>query len=251
MTVARLPRKRIVMATMGQSNEVGHCQTYDGVTNVTFASQIGGCGDPVLPNGGSEGSMWPMFVDHFARDNVAVTVHNTAVGATGIVKEWCGDSVGDGSGVPFDSADGGFDPNSYFADALAEIDSGTFDEAWVTIAFGQADAGDSVSAANFQLALENATNYFLDNGAKVALGLSVVNSTVTWYEDNGLVGLTAALTTFADNPNVIAGGNLYTAFGKLEATSYLQSDGNHMIPRGYENAAKVWYDALNGTAFTQ
>ncbi len=225
-----------LIVVVGQSNERGND------TATLRKSVIGACADPIPPKGTSYGSWWPIVVDNDAERGIKTRVRVAAVGGTGVVMEWCGDTSGVGTGTPYDMNDGGFDPNGYFADALAEATAGTFDEVIVVISFGQRDSVLNVSAANFQLGLENAVNYFLSNGVKVALGFSCFKTGAdSWYQNNGNVGYQAALATFANNSNVIEGANLYEGIG----TGVELPDGDHMASRGYEIAGQLWSNALS------
>lgn len=242
--------KRVRVCLVGQSNERGRSRLFsDGTTLVYNSSQVGApLSEPIAPNGGTTygGAWWPYLSDLLYQHGVWFSMANTAVGATGLVQEWCGDSVGDGTGTPLNSGDGGFDPNSYLSDVLTNLDKGSFDEYWVFISSGQSDAIDNVSLANFQLAIENITNYFLTQTInnkiiKVAIGLSFnLPAETAWYANSGKPGMLAALSTFSSNSNVIAGADLYTSLG-LYPELY---DGIHGTDKANIQAAKAWDDKL-------
>jgi len=239
--------KKIIASLVGQSNERGRRKSsYVADTGAETNSFYGcPCTDPISPNGiddspgnGNWGSWWPRAAEKWwVNQNVWIRIRNTAVGATSIVEHWCGDPSGVGTGVPYSSADGGFDPNSYLADALAELSPSGYDEKWVFISIGQRDAANNASLANFQLGLENTVNYFLDNGIKVALGFTCYQpGNATWFANNGDPGWAAALATFSGNANVIAGANLYRTLN----TNVGLYDGSHMTESSYDQAGDAW-----------
>lgn len=232
---------RRIVAICGQSNERGRWvhQTVGGA----FLQTPGGTmhGDPLPPNAGTDGSMWPVVMhDLWLRDKRNVfKVRNTAVGGTSIVADWCGT---DGS-VPFSDADGGWDPNGYIATIATELGIGDFDERWLFVSIGQGDANAGTTAANFALAHVNIANHFLVKGRRyrVAIGFTNLGSgSQSQYPDELDPGIASVLSTFADESRVIAGANLYARFGATLNTT----DGSHMDSRSYTRAAGAWVDAL-------
>jgi hypothetical protein len=242
--------KRVQLAIVGQSNERGRRREQGDDTKTGWTTtKIGqGQSDPIKPKGGTgsatlDGSMWPRLIDRMADErNITLNVYNTGVGSTGIVKSWCGDASGLGTGTPYASGDIGFDPNSYFADVTTGASVGTFDERWCLISLGQEDASDGVSAANYQLGIENATNYLLDQGFKVAIGFTCFQTGGEAWFAAASDAVDAAIATFSDNPNVIAGANLYKTLG-VGVGLY---DGNHMDANAYDDASDDWFDVFNG-----
>lgn len=75
--------KSIVVAIVGQSNEVGAGDSPD--PNVPLSSQR----DPVPPNGGRR-SMWPTLEQIAAEHNVRMWTWNSAVGSSSIAYGWAG-----------------------------------------------------------------------------------------------------------------------------------------------------------------
>lgn len=242
--------KRIVIC--GQSNERGHREVLAANKGEPMESLYGiPCRDPIQPKGsavageGGEyyGSMWPKLSEMLAKRGVFCSFANCAVGATHIIGSWCGDDSGanDGTGAPKDKDAAGWDPNSYFSDALAAVNEGNFDERWAFLEWGNADASNNASLANYQAAHENAVEYFLANSVNVAIGLTCTTSAMaTWSENNGSPAIVAAVATYADNSSVIAGANLHTALGSGIKTT----DGSHWDQRTYDLATSVWYNAL-------
>ncbi len=233
--------QRDIGVIVGQSNERGADKTVT-IRNSEYGAP---CRDPIFPKGVSgNGSWWPITVEKLMLNKgVWLRIRNAAVATTSIVQQWCGDTVGDGTGTPFNYLDAGFDPNNYFADALAEVSVvGNYVNRWAFISIGQHDSVLNVSKANYQLGLEIAVNYFLANGIKVVLGFTCFRSTAeVWYANNGNPGYLAALATFSGNSDVFQGANLYTGVG-LGVQLY---DGYHMDPRGYDIAGQLWYSSLS------
>lgn len=230
------PAKRIVAALVGQSNEAGaDAQT------TSRKSRFGApCKDPIPPEGGVNGSWWPITVENLGRNGTWLRIYNTAKGATGLADDW----VGRNGGVLAEIEGTGWDANSYLSDALAQANQGTYDERWIFISLGQTDADDATDLADWTAALERTTQYFLNNGIKVAIGFTSASPAdggrVTWNANIGQPGVTAALATFASNSNVIAGGNLYEYWGE----SVKLRDNSHMTASQYKKAGEVWSDAL-------
>jgi len=169
-------------------------------------------------------------------------VRNTAKGGTGLWNHWNGN---DGS-ISLIHTDGSWDTNSHHANTLAQLTARSgYDEKWVFISTGQADSQVAAVAADpdvQQGLLEAATNYYLANNIKVAIGLSsyTPDETGTAYATSLKPGLTAALATYSGNSNVIAGADLYSSFGE----GVELYDTAHMNSKWVERAADVWYDAL-------
>lgn len=116
---------------------------------------------------------------------------------------------------------------------------------WIIIQNGQSEYGGSnESRKGYQQALENITQYFLDRGFSVMIGLSCF---AMKQEIKSWEGLSAArddaLSTFNGNTRVRSGANLYKALGtKIE--DLLQSDEVHLNGKGAIAAGQVWADQL-------
>lgn len=216
-------RYKVVLGP-AQSNERGHRWEGDGTSSVgspTKAYRGIYQQDPILPNGqtgtlpatGNQDSWWPKcFQAVYDATGIMTDLGNTAVGGTSVVKHWCGDPSGLGTGTPYAMADGGFDPNGYFADALAEAQKGTFDARYVIMSLGQTDSSLNVTLVNYQLGLQNAIDYFEANGVTVILGFTCFQTgDATWYST---VGTVAIANLLAANPSVLAGANLYDLWGE-------------------------------------
>lgn len=249
--VARLPRKRVLVATLGQSLTVGHVQDQTGTIDWPYSAKYAACSDPVLPNGGDEGSAWPSFCDYMAAIDIAVSIKNTARGGTGLIEDWLGDTSGLGTGTPYASGDPGFDPNGYIQDVLDEMNTNAvYDERWAFIAFAKKDGDNNVTRENWSLALQNITDVLLDNDINVAIGLSGAGASIeSWLITAGYPGRLDALHYYLNDARVIAGGNLAEAMG-ASYTDYLQNDDVHLIPAGSELMSETWFNAVNDTAFT-
>lgn len=125
------------------------------------------------------------------------------------------------------------------------------EEKWIFVQNGQSDYGGSEPARlAYQSSLENITQYCLDRGYNVAIGLSCFTPTETTSSWDGLdAARSAVLTTFngscAVQPpgsRVQPGGNLYRELG-TSVVSYMQTDTVHLNGKGAIEAGKVWGQA--------
>jgi hypothetical protein len=95
---------------------------------------------------------------------------------------------------------------------------------------GQGDAG-GTSEANYKLSLEYMTQYCRGLGFEVIIGLSTFTRTgVTAHWDALTSAVNGALVTFAADPGVHTGANLYQLMGTVEGENGLvfESDGVHL-----------------------
>ena len=220
--------KRISMAILGQSNEAGFGLFSD---RSHYGAPYADKTTDVV------GSWWGAALDKlWIETSIWCDITNTAVGATGVVKDWCGDTVGDGTGTPYASGDGGFDPNGYMAAALAgALKAPNTHEAWVYICNGQQDS-QTTTLANYQLGLQNAIDYFLANDVKVILGFSCYYAAqAAWYANSGSVAVANILASYSGSDLVKEGANLYTELG----IDIAFQDGAHMERTGYNLAAEI------------
>lgn len=247
--------RSVLLFILGQSNERGKRYVEAlGVTNTGEPqTNLVGCpvADPIPPNGaaaapttGNYGSIWPKLSDYWwKRDRTWLSIKNHAVGSTGWGHHWAGESVGDGTGVPFSSSDGGFDPNSYLLGvANAVIANPTYDEYWAIMANGQQDKAEAVTEANYLLAIQNIADYLNANGiGKIFLGLTFEDraNPYIWYGDTGTPAINSAI---ASRDFIYKGPNL--ADDVLNIKGY-PADSGHMNQRGYEIALQKWQEAFD------
>jgi hypothetical protein len=156
-----------------------------------------------------------------------------------------------------------FDPIGVLQRAKDQLDAITdVSEKWVFVENAQGDLGNS--SAVYQSALTAMVNWCLAQGYKVALGLSCwdgldANAAADYAALD--TGWANTLASFAGNPNVIAGANLYRALGHIAIntgdgyTSFLSPESNgatqglHLTNYGLgkgnsAGAAQAWRDAL-------
>lgn len=158
------------------------------------------------------------------------------------------------NGYVLKDGDARFDPNGYFAAALAAANArtGAYAEKWVLVSIGQGDKTVSTVRADYKQALINATDYWLARGFKVALGFTCYGATTgldAWYTSDLLPGYSDALAHFAGNANVKAGANLRSALGVLPTTPAqglpgLKSDLLHMNDEALALGSEAWANAL-------
>ena len=232
---------RRIVSACGQSNERGQWVTQTAEDPLPQTPGGSMHGDPLLPNGNVNGTLWPPVMHEIWKRNPShvFKFRNTCEGATSIVDDWCGTA----GTVPFSDADGGFDPNGYIQVMTDEIAIGSFDERWVFISIGQRDASNGTTKANFAQGIVNVTNHVLSQGAayRVAIGFTCYQaSQAAAFAAELNPGVTSALATFAGNPNVIAGANLYERFGA--GLGYV--DGVHMDAHAYDRSVGEWVAAL-------
>lgn len=158
------------------------------------------------------------------------------------------------NGYVLQDGDAHFDPNGYFAAALAAANArtGTYAEKWVLISIGQGDKTVSTVRVDYKQALINSTNYWLTRGFKVAIGFTCYGATAgldAWYTSDLLPGLADAIAFFSGNANVKTGANLRTALGVLpttpaQGTPGVKSDLLHMNDEALALASEAWATAL-------
>lgn len=158
------------------------------------------------------------------------------------------------NGYVLKDGDTHFDPNGYFATALAAANArtGTYDEKWVLVSIGQGDKTVGTVRADYKQALINSTDYWRTRGFKVAIGFTCYGATSgldAWYTSDLLPGLADAITNYAGNANVITGANLRTALGVLPTTPAqgapgIKSDLLHMNDEALALASEAWATAL-------
>ena len=217
------PNRRIVQIAM-QSNGRGHLShPLDGRYGWRQACRYGPpVFDPIGPRGSTiptnhldyAGSIWPCLAEELYRRGAGWNqFRNTAVGSTGMITDWWGFP----SSVLATAGGAGWDPNSYIADAISELNSGIHDERWVFIGEGSNDASADHSLANMTSVYQLLANYALDNGADgVILCLSSHTnngSNDNWMEEVGSVARTAALAALASDSRVHAGWDLAGTYG--------------------------------------
>lgn len=119
------------------------------------------------------------------------------------------------------------------------------EDRWIILQNGQSDYGGSATSQSaYKQALENITQYFLDRGFKVAIGLSCYTPTQDQGSWEGLDNARkSALATFAGNTRVEYGANLYNSLG-TDVASLLQKDGVHLNGKGAVAAGKAWGEAF-------
>lgn len=124
----------------------------------------------------------------------------------------------------------GFDPLGIMSRLHQEMQRiRDVEERYIIVQNGQSDYGQSSS--NYQAALTNIANFFLQRGYHVVLGLSTYWGTpndATRITNHGLLqtGLANALTAFASNPKVHAGADLVALMG-TDPTTFAQGDNTH------------------------
>ena len=147
-----------------------------------------------------------------------------------------------------------FDPNGSLAaiktqlDALPAIFAG---RKFVAISIGQGDKSVGTNQASFTAGIQSVTNYLLSQAsAKVLIGFTCSGLTAgldTWLSGTGKPGYQAALASYAGNPSVFAGVDLYTSLGVLTVTADdvgLKSDNLHLNRHAITIAAALWDVAL-------
>lgn len=193
----------------------------------------------------------------------AVTVDVSTAQPTGTAAEQTGgDSitwaymgaarVQDVAGYIYPHTDAYFDPNGLFADMLTALNQGGYDEKWAFVSIGQGDKTMSTTRTEFALGYRRATDFFLANGIKVALGFTCYAGTSgaeAWYQSDLLPGYADALAFYHGNANVIPGANLRTALGVLSVgvsgdAVGLQGDALHLTNPALTLGAEAWRDAL-------
>lgn len=137
----------------------------------------------------------------------------------------------------------GFDPSGLLTRIHMEMQRiRDVEDKYIIICNGQSDH--TQSASNYQSALQNITNFFLQRGYKVVLGLSTYFAASSTANYNNLTtGLNSALSTFSSNSNVKAGANLYTLMGTDTAT-FCQADNLHWDAEGAIVAGGHWANAF-------
>lgn len=150
-------------------------------------------------------------------------------------------------GTVLDSSNALFDPNGMFASIKTNMDALApgYTKA-VAISIGQTDKTVGATQAQYQAALTNAAAWCLAQGYKVLIGFT--NNGVTaglnaWLSGTGKPGRDAALTSFAGNPNVFAGADLFTTLGALAVSTMdvgLLPDQLHMNSMARDKGADAW-----------
>jgi hypothetical protein len=158
------------------------------------------------------------------------------------------------NGCVLKDGDTHFDPNGYFATALAAANArtGTYAQKWVLISIGQGDKTVGTVRADYKQALINSTDYWLARGFKVLLGFTCYGATTgldAWYTSDLLPGYADALANYSGNANVKTGANLRTALGVLPTTPAqgapgLKSDQLHMNDEALALASEAWATAI-------
>lgn len=164
------------------------------------------------------------------------------------------------------SGEFGFDPLGLLARTKTQLDAiSGMDEKWVFMANGQSDAqatlGSQATVRSwYKQAIDSMVNYLLSQGYKVAVGFTCWNpGSVTFgdatYSDQFKtlqLGIQDSLsTTFAGNASVVAGGDLYAAFGyaiqtypEPPSTAIVGTNAPHLMAVEYPRYAEVWRAAL-------
>ena len=233
-------------STSATSSWCGHIRTW--ATNLAV-----GRGSYVL----SDGALWRANLAEAVVVTSTVAPTGTANVTTSDTIPWVyvGAPLGyEVNGYVMKDGDRGFDPNGYFAAAVAAAAArGTgYTEKWALISIGQGDRTMNAPRAAYKQALINATQFWLTRGFRVALGFTCYAGTAgaeAWYQSDLLPGYADALAFFAGNANVAAGANLRTALGVLPVTPNagipgLKSDQLHMNDEAYALASAAWDSAL-------
>lgn len=238
---------RIHLIITGQSEARGRAisQLTTPTGDPQYAKYGHPCFDPIGPNvlslnGKYCGSPWPKFCSRMAKERGhIVKVNNLAVGSSGLVQDWCGNAGG--TAAPYAKDDVGFDPNSYFSDTLPYLAESGYDETWVLMNFGFNDSGDGISPANFQLAHENAVDYYTENlsTVKVAIGLTSINPSQHAIYDTYKPAIAAAI---ASRSNAYASADWDDVLGRNAETIFY--DGAHPTTNANNRVADAEFDAF-------
>lgn len=130
-------------------------------------------------------------------------------------------TAADTAGKIMSPTDDLWDPNGYIAN-LVTYNSRILNarRRHVDITFGQEDSTRSTSRADYALAHRYITQYLLDRGYTVTIGISAyVASGDAWYTSDLIPGMTDALAYFAGNTNVKPGVNVRTLLGVMTASA--------------------------------
>lgn len=171
--------------------------------------------------------------------------------------------------MPLAAGDFGFDPLGLLARTKAQLDAVTgVDERWVFMANGQSDVGGTLGSQAtirswYRRAIENMVNYFRAQNYRVAVGFTCWQPLSTTFADATYpdqfrtlqLAIQDALSiTFAGNPNVFAGGDLYGAWGynvqtypEPPSTAIALGNAPHLVAGEYPRYAEVWRAALAAT----
>lgn len=194
-----------------------------------------------------EKGYWVQVVDAYAK------------AGTSFITEWCGTTGSGDSRTVLNDGDVGFDPNSYIQDAYDAVSgwSSYFDELWVIVQHGQADAAqsggnyastdattDAIQRGYYETALTNIVNFF-DDVSPTQVFLSSSNQQATGGSSNDdsngfenviVQGMRNVMSALGANE----GAMLSEVFG--DSMNHNSRD-NHLNRTGQKLAGEAWVSA--------
>jgi hypothetical protein len=213
------------------------------------------------PNRGT--AMWTHLAEQLwkSKQYWTHTLDRFAIGGSSFITDWCGTSGSGDSRTVFSDADVGFDPNNYLANLKADIENWSaagFDELWVIVQHGQADAvfsgtfvstgatTDAIQKAYYQSAVENIIDYlktevtpnkiYVASSNAKALGASG-NDDSTQFANVIVPGLKDA----AAAQGALIGPMLSELLEDAASHNLLDS---HLNEDGQRQAGEAWADSL-------
>jgi len=150
-----------------------------------------------------------------------------------------------------------FDPNGYVATGYNALSQRFgFGERWVLIEYGQNDGAIPTSRADYANAHIVLADYFLAQGCRVAIGLSIYSTETAngnviedGYQNNLIPAISDVLAHYSGNANVIAAENLRNTRGVLTKSGRLgvlelKTDGYHGTDELYKYMSDDQFSAL-------
>ena len=207
------------------------------------------------PNSGT--GMWSYFSEQMwlNKNEWLQTVDNFARGGTSFITDWCGTTGSGDSRTVLGSGDGGFDPNNYLADVVADLGTwaNSFDECIVAIQHGQDDASKSVSYTStgattdaiqlgyYTTALNNIVDYINANLSPTKIYMGSSQSGGVGATNQDAAGFAAvivpAMRSSITSKGLIEGPMLSELLGSGSLHNYTDA---HLNVDGQRQAGREW-----------
>lgn len=212
------------------------------------------------PNNGT--GMWTHLTEELWENKKewVQVVDTFAVGGSSFITDWCGFTGSGDSGSVLSSTDGGFDPNDYLSDIVADLAtwSNSFDECVVIIQHGQADANrpsstytstgattSSKQSEYYTTALTNIVNYVKAqlNPTTIYMGSSQVGGVGASTQDaTGFAEvIVPSMRSVIASESLIEGAMLSEALGTGSQHNFTDA---HLNTLGQIQAGRVWAELI-------
>ena len=233
--------------------------TYDEDGGYLFAQSGVGLSEIGCPNRGT--LMWTYLAERYwnSQDIWMHTVDRFAIGGTSFITDWCGTTGSGDSRAVLAGGDAGFDPNGYMSDFREDIEnwsSAGFDECWVIIQHGQADAAnsgtyvstgattDAIQLGYYGSALENIRDYVETHVAPTRIYVASSNAQALGAQ--GTDDSSGFENVIVPAMRALSGVQLGPMLSELlaDAGNHNLLD-SHLNRSGQLQAGQAWEEALN------